>query len=290
MKHEPIPSFYLYGEPVRAVDPQLIHVETLADRSRPNEWTIHPHAHAELNHIFLIAQGGGAMQVDGRDFAFQAPALLLVPATLVHGFGWLHKSRGWVATLAQTERDRLQRENPEISGLFAAARAIPLSPADAARAEAQLAMMARELSWSRPGQLTALRAAILDLMVLALRGIAVAAELPPRPQAALVARFHDRVEQRFRQRESIGAHAAALGVSESALRGACSRITGMSPAAIVDRRTLLEAQRALLYSSLPVSEIGYALGFSDPAYFSRFFAKHVGRSPRAFRRSRRGHP
>ncbi len=29
----------------------------------------------------------------------------------------------------------------------------------------------------------------------------------------------------------------------------------------------------------------FALGFKDTAYFSRFFAKHTGRSPRSWRRS-----
>lgn len=286
MPHDAIPRFYLYGEPSRSVDPELIHVETLDDRSRPNEWTIRPHSHAELNHVFLIAGGGGAMQVDGRELHFDAPALLLVPATLVHGFGWKHESHGWVATLAEAERERLLTGNPELAGLFAAARAIPLSREDAARAEQHMAMMARELGWSLPGQRTALRAALLDLLVLALRGIAAAPMLSPRPQAALVARFRDRVEQRFRLREGVRAYAAALGVGESRLRAACTEIAGLPPAAIIDQRSLLEAQRALLYSTLPVSEIGYSLGFGDPAYFSRFFAKNMGCSPRAFRERR----
>jgi AraC family transcriptional activator of pobA len=286
MAGEAIPSFYLYGEPNRAVDTAFIHVETLDDRSRPNEWTIRAHSHVELNHIFLITEGGGTILVDGRRFECSAPVLLLIPATLIHGFTWARESCGWVATLAQAERNRLQEGNPEIAGLFTAARVVPLTAASAERAETHLAMMARELSWSLPGQLTALRAAILDLMVLALRGIAVAAKMAPRPQAALVARFHDRVEQRFRFRESVRNHAEALNVSESCLRSACTRIAGMAPAAIIDQRTLLEAQRSLLYSTLPVSEIGYSLGFSDPAYFSRFFTKNMGRSPRAFRLER----
>jgi len=33
-----------------------------------------------------------------------------------------------------------------------------------------------------------------------------------------------------------------------------------------------------------VNEIAYALGFGDPAYFTRFFSRLAGDSPRAFRR------
>src|SRR4051812_33679686 len=43
-----IPQFYLYGEPHRTVDQSFLHVESLDDRSRPSEWRIERHAHAEL--------------------------------------------------------------------------------------------------------------------------------------------------------------------------------------------------------------------------------------------------
>jgi AraC family transcriptional activator of pobA len=34
---------------------------------------------------------------------------------------------------------------------------------------------------------------------------------------------------------------------------------------------------------LSVAEVGYLIGFSDPAYFTRFFTRHAGVSPRAYR-------
>jgi len=36
---------------------------------------------------------------------------------------------------------------------------------------------------------------------------------------------------------------------------------------------------------MTLSETAYYLGFSDPAYFSRFFTKASGGSPRAFRQA-----
>ena len=48
-------------------------------------------------------------------------------------------------------------------------------------------------------------------------------------------------------------------------------------------RILLEAQRALLNSTLSIAQTAYYLGFNDPAYFSRFFTKATGQSPRSFR-------
>jgi len=39
---------------------------------------------------------------------------------------------------------------------------------------------------------------------------------------------------------------------------------------------------------MSVAEIAYATGFEDPAYFSRFFARHIGQPPRVWRAARDG--
>jgi AraC family transcriptional activator of pobA len=91
------------------------------------------------------------------------------------------------------------------------------------------------------------------------------------------------VERRFRSSQTVAAYAMALHVSESRLRTACIALTGQSPVQLVHARILLEAKRRLHYTDAPVSEIAYALGFDDAAYFTRFFSRRAGLSPRAFR-------
>ena len=149
---------------------------------------------------------------------------------------------------------------------------------------------ARELGWSGRGQRAAIEAALLQLMVLALRHGQLAQGTSPgtEKQAALVARLRERIEQRFREREPVSVHARALGTSLTALRQACARVAGSSPAQMLDDRALLEARRLLLYSQLSVTEVAYAVGFEDAAYFSRFFTRHVGQPPRAYRAARGG--
>jgi AraC family transcriptional activator of pobA len=39
-----------------------------------------------------------------------------------------------------------------------------------------------------------------------------------------------------------------------------------------------------MYTNMTIAETAYDLGFSDPAYFSRFFSERVGMSPAEFRR------
>ncbi len=283
-----IPAFYLYGEPQRSVAEGFVHVESLDDRSRPSEWTIQTHVHHALNHIILIAEGGGSMQAEDRAFRFLAPALLLVPAGVVHGFSWISESRGHVMTIADSYLRHLTDRDPDLAALFARAVALGVGGSDADAIEAMVGALRIELGWTGPGHRAAVEASLLHVMVRALRCAhleAVRADGSTR-QAMLVARLRERIEQRFRLREPVEFHARALGVSATALRLACARVGSGTPATMLDQRALLEARRLLLYSNLSVAEIAYSVGFEDPAYFSRFFARHIGQPPRTYRDAR----
>ncbi|WP_258550862.1 helix-turn-helix domain-containing protein [Klebsiella pneumoniae] len=46
----------------------------------------------------------------------------------------------------------------------------------------------------------------------------------------------------------------------------------------------MEAKRDLVYTAMTVNEIADRLGFSEPAYFTRFFKRLSGVSPSVFRK------
>ncbi len=288
--HPDIPRFYLYGEPHRAVNERFVHIESLDDRSRPSEWTIRPHAHLELNHLFHIAAGGGTIRVETEDRRFMTPCLMIVPAGVVHGFSWEAESRGSVITFASTYLQEINQRDRDLRSLFRTVAIIDLHRDDDIEVNTTMVRLMRELAWAAPGHRAAADAGLLTLMVIALRRLGAAQDInvpAPGHQVELVARFRHRIEDRFRLHEPVTGHAAALGVSVSQLRGACARIAGQPPSRILEQRLVLEAKRILLYSNLSITDIAYALGFADAAYFTRFFTRQVGKSPRAFRRDQR---
>jgi AraC family transcriptional activator of pobA len=284
-----VPIFFLYGEPRRQVSPRFLHLEFLEQRSRPTNWRIRPHAHAELHHLFLVAEGAGRMDADGVAIDFTAPCLLTIPARSVHGFAWQRETRGRVLTLADSYlRDLLARE-PAFCALFATPACLP--GADPKQLDGVLDGLQRELAWSAPGHDAAVEANLLLVMVEALRlqQHAVRRSQPKPGRAAdLVARFRERVELAYRSGAGVEDHAAALGVTPAMLRRACSRVAGVSPLQIIQERCFLEAQRVLLYTNMSVAQAASHLGFTDAAYFSRYFVRHAGVSPGRFRSARRG--
>ena len=48
MAQRAIPQYSLYGESAQDVDERFLHVESIAERSRMHNWTIQPHAHADV--------------------------------------------------------------------------------------------------------------------------------------------------------------------------------------------------------------------------------------------------
>ena len=99
----------------------------------------------------------------------------------------------------------------------------------------------------------------------------------------MVTRLRELIEQHYRDNMALAQYATTLGVTQTRLREACLMVTGMLPNQLIQQRILLEAQRALLNSTMTIAQTAYYLGFNDPAYFSRFFTKAMGQSPRMYR-------
>ena len=118
------------------------------------------------------------------------------------------------------------------------------------------------------------------------RQVVKSAAEQPQPDAArrLVARYTALLEQDFRKGTGVGAFAAALGVTPTHLTRCCREACGRSAIEVLQDRRIFEARRLLAETRLPVAQVGAALGFSSPAYFTRCFQHLTGRSPTAFRR------
>ena len=67
------------------------------------------------------------------------------------------------------------------------------------------------------------------------------------------------------------------------LSRSCRAVAGQSALDLLHERMLLEARRLLAYTDASVAEVAGDLGFDDPSYFSRFFARRAGRSPQDWR-------
>jgi len=276
----PIPTWQLYGE--ESPFPDVLHIERIIDRAEGLHWVIAPHRHLHLHQLFLILSGEVSLSVDGSVVSMTPPILLNMPRGTVHGFSFSAGTNGYVLTLPTDDF-------PELFGPMAEAALECMDPFLAVPPACLTGKFA-EL-WHEHGRHGRLRrtvlrarAALLFCRVLALndaqRAVSGHAQADPRVKA-----FQDLVGEtlRLRLRASIDDYAARLGISSRQLRRLCENATGLSPQAYVAQQVLREACRLLAYTPLSVQGVGYALGFDDPAYFSRFFQRGTGHAPSAYR-------
>jgi AraC family transcriptional activator of pobA len=286
-----IPIFQLYGEAeaqgVGEAEAQVgfVHLETISARAGLHNWEIRPHRHADLHQYLLVLKGSGRFGVDGAERAAIAPVLICVPPTLVHAFVFEPDTEGHVLTVSDVFLERALGGSEPI-GAPAEPLVLPVaSHRDLGALKASFEALDHEFHWPRPGRTRAI-AAHLNLILIAAARLA---EGPPRDagaaarQTALTGALRALIHDHAAENWTVQDYARALSVSPSRLTAACKRATGRSPMQLAHDRLLVEAKRNLIYTSMSVQEIGFALGFADPAYFSRFFTQRQGISPRRYR-------
>lgn len=85
--------------------------------------------------------------------------------------------------------------------------------------------------------------------------------------------------------KKVSEYAELLSLSSYQLNSITKASAGKTVSDLINEQIILEAKRHLLATSNQVKEIADNLGFEDPSYFIRFFKKHSGISPDAFRRN-----
>lgn len=283
-----IPKFFLYGEADKEAGLHFLHVETIPARSILHDWLIAPHRHSNLFQLLLAVGGGGELRADSLAQDFRAPVLVTVPPGVVHGYRFQPGTEGWVVTLSDSfAGEILGPRDAEIGPAMTEAKLLSLDGGDsvAEMLRAQFAAIAEEFRNPGLGSLAAIAAHIRLIFVAQarLRQADRQAALARDADAALFVRFRNLVETHYREHRPVRTYAQDLAVTEKRLTAACRRVAEKAPLDVIHARLLIEAKRNLLYTSMTIAEAGYALGFRDPAYFTRFFTRRAGMAPKQFK-------
>jgi len=281
-----VPDYRLYRETPREASEFWIHCEPIPDRTHLHRWEISAHRHNKLFQIFHVTQGSGEI-VDGRSVTrFEAPCVLFIPPSAVHGFRFARDVDGDVVTALA---DRLAAVAASDRGIGAFAQSIRVVSAASDVADG-IRRIAREMDEPATGRTIVLEAQVAIVvadLARAWQAQTDGREMSPDVDGRIEA-LQTAIDLHFREGRTLDFYARTIGLSPSQLNRIARRETGLTVQGMLARRIVEAAKRDLMFTPTPVNAIAETLGFADPAYFNRFFRKQTGMTPGAYRAQERG--
>lgn len=249
------------------------------------------HRHDRFFQIHYIHNGHVHLFLDDRQYRLNGPLCFITPPGVPHAFVTAEGSEGQVITVRQQLVWKLfEGETALAQGLNQPlCIGLDMQCDEAAPIATHLAPLFRLVADEFASQLAGREAnlqALLRLILASLLRLAERAQSESPATAESLRQFHRfnlLVEAHHAEHWPLQRYADELGLTTARLNLICRRLADMSSKQLIFERLLQEAKRLLLHSGHSVNQICFALGFRDPAYFSRFFSRHVGMPPSDYR-------
>ncbi len=248
----------------------------------------HSHDHYE---VLLITAGSGTHYINYKPYQVVPGRVYFIHPGQVHLIDHFERS-GWLILFGPELYTRFgdihpQQRNNAILDVYGPHPFIDLNTAMQTQLEALIGLLQDELLLANPSKdiLMHYTSAVLLYInkVHQQQHNASGTTLNERP---LYSKLRELIETNFRTEHKLNFYVEHMGCDIKKLNRICRLTAGMNLSQIITERLTTEGKILLHTTSLSVKQISYDLGFKDPAFFGRFFKKHVKHTPLDFRRLR----
>jgi len=285
-KNPPL-RYGLYGE-VDFLLPDFIHCEDLEYQSVRHEMVVKPHLHATLFQIFMVETGKVHVVFEMNQTDVFAGSIVTIPENTMHGLEVSRDVTGLVITVSTSLLEIFFHSSFDILTELATPKVLTqLKDHPLFHAVSQIGYgLKKELQEDLPEKKIALQNYLCLLLTNIYRIAAERSERTRTIESAKTQRFKDfgrNMKDAYSPGKTIKEFAQELHITPEYLNRVCQAIVGKSALHVVHDFFFIEAKRYLKYSGYSITDIAHQLNFEDPAYFSRFFHKMAGCSPKKFR-------
>lgn len=238
--------------------------------------------------IFYIKDGKGEYKIDFKSYSFDGSVLFFLSPGQVFSVETEKIKKAYKISFVR-DFYCIQTHDKEVSCqgvLFNNVYETPfVSPneAEQLRLDTIISHLIEEFKLGDTAQYDMLQSYLKQFIVLSVRINKTHQKVRLDKSTQLFKDFSTLVDVHYKKHHAIQFYADRLGLSPKSLSKHFLRVGYDKPSDYVKNRIILESKRKLLYSDHSVKNIAYELGFNDPAYFTRFFTKSTGCSPKKYK-------
>lgn len=242
------------------------------------------HPQREMKYILVWCETGEVrLLIDDHEFTLQAQEAITITSGQYYFFKESAHATGYVLRFTY---DFFCKNNNDVELIFHNGLFCHFDENVIIKAELSglLAQVAVETLEQRQQYLVVVHSLIEIILVTLNRAKIAQGDEVWRP-TALFLKFLDKIRTGFGSEMNLPKLADELGTNVAKLDELSKLHTGKTALNVLHGLLTSEAKRRLIYEKQNVKELAYSLGFTDPFYFSAFFKKQTGQSPKSYRQN-----
>ncbi|MFH1198100.1 MAG: helix-turn-helix transcriptional regulator [bacterium] len=241
--------------------------------------------------LIILEEGNGFCRIDGDNYFFTSPGLLLVARGQVVNFNFTSVAKGYSLIFSEEYVYKQHEDLEWINKLLIFNPTAESSPIELNDSEYNdiligITKINEELHKEKCGERDDIIQYLLKAVLLYFerikKGQITKDDAIPTRSNYLV-QFKQKLEENYSTCRSVLFYANLLSITPRKLNQVSFHATGKSAKQMIEERVVLEIKRLLTYTDYTVKEIGYLLGFNDPTNFNKFFKKCFQVTPSDYR-------
>ncbi|BAV06741.1 AraC-type DNA-binding protein [Filimonas lacunae] len=239
--------------------------------------------------VFLFLKGQGAVTLDGTEYHFKGPAVILLPPSQPRKWNLKITPDSMILIFEGEFMELFLKDNLFLNrlyyfGSYGNAPVLPVSRSEADRLKLLFDRAKQEINhWADDSQ-HLLRAYLYELLILLNRMYATHYQLSGNLYRNTdILHFKKLLREHIQEKQTVNEYAALLQMNRNRLNQLCQDTFGKTALTLIHSELVQSCKNELLTTAKTVAEIGYDYNFSATSNFVRFFKKVTGQSPAAYR-------
>ncbi len=228
----------LYGKDSIEFERGLINVYPFGIIGKQFNGAVKMHAHNKLLQMFLINSGTTELKINNENIVIHAPAFIIIPKNLNHGFSHSGEVNGWIISLSDVALEHMIQTDIDILTAIDVFQYTPIS-------EDNLQTMyiyniaqrcVDEYHTNLPGRILMMHSLVGQLIVnlYRLQHTEHSPAIVDNSSALYFRRFKQSIKESYSYKKTIEEYAAELKITSGYLNRVCKNVSNQSPKEISD--------------------------------------------------------